>query len=357
MRGCGNGSRLFPYRRNVYGALMGMFERRTAITALWASAALFSLAPHCLAQAPQRTRLVMNDGSFQWVLRYDIDGAVVHYVSAEHNGEHDDIPLALVDIAATQKWAREHAVQKNDPQRTVLSPQLAKEEAQRAARTPEVVPGLKLPEELSFLALDQFNGGPELVPLEQKGSDLNAETAHDTLKQAINPSSLAHDIYDLRGPAADVQLHTLTPIFYVRVGNDDELDAGGVSALVVDTHGATGRATPEGGAASSTYVLEKLKMRSDSREVDSFRVAWLHERNQPDIIELDLQPLPGGKWASLTPAAPLERGEYALIEVMGHDSINLDVWDFGIQPNAPESSEAIRPDQQKPIQLERRRPE
>jgi hypothetical protein len=330
---------------------MGTLRQQATLAAVWAATALL-----CVAQAQQRTRLIMTDGSYQWVLHYDVKGSVVRFASAERNGDIEEVPLAQVNIPATRQWAHDHAAQKETPQRPVLSPELAKEEAARAARTPEISPGLRLPEELSLVVLDQYKDQPELVPLEQKGSGLNPETGHDVLKQPINPASLAHDIYDLRGPASDVRIHTFTPIFYVRIGVDDEGDAGG-SAIVVDTHGASGRPTPIGGAASSSYVLEKLKTRSDTREVDSFRIEWLDERKQPDVIEMDSMTLPGSKWVKLTPTAPLERGEYALVEVLGRDALNLDVWDFGVQPDAGDSMEAIRPEAQKPIELERRKPE
>ncbi|MEO6923099.1 MAG: hypothetical protein ABI142_04685 [Bryocella sp.] len=330
---------------------MGRLLSRAAVVLLLATGALAAGA-----QAPRRTRLILRDGSYQWVSQYQVKGKVVRFSSAERGSEIEEIPLALVDLAATEQWARAHAAQKNDDQRPVLSPELAQQEAARAARTPEVLPGLKLPEELSVVALDSFAGQPELVPLQQKGSGLNPETGHDVLKQEIDPGALPHDIYDLRGATADVRLHTLKPVFYLRIGNNDEADPGG-SAVVVDTHGASGRATPIGGSAKSSYVLERLTARSDQRRVNSFRIPWLGERAQPNIVEVTATTLPGGLWLQLTLVAPLEPGEYALIEVLGGDALNLDVWDFGIQPDAPESVEAIQPETRKPVELERRRPE
>ena len=308
--------------------------------------------------APRRIRLIMKDGSYQIVLSYRIMGDIVRYRSAERNGETEDIPVALVDLPATEKWVRDHSPNATpDAQHEpVLSPELAKEEADRAARTPEVAPDLLLPEEDSVLVLDTFNGTPELVPLEQVGGDLNKETAHNVLKLAINPAASAHDILDIRGDRADVQVHVATPVFYVRIGPDDEDDAGG-SAITVDTHGATGRATPSGGAESSGYVLERLDMRSDTRQVDSFRIALLGEKPQPDVTEMTADVLPGKHWMKLTPEKPLEFGEYALVEVLSDHEINLGVWDFGVHPEAKEDVEAIHPVPKRPATLERRTPQ
>ena len=308
------------------------------------------------AQSPQRKRLILKDGTYQLVLSYTVSGEVVHYRSAERNGETEDIPLALVDLPATEKWALEHGpntAHTSNSQRPVLSPELAKEEADRAARTPEVAPNLRLPEETSVLVLDTFNNIQELVPLEQQGGDLNKETAHNVLKVEINPSSSPHRLLDIPGDRADIQVHVATPVLYLRVGADDTEDADS-SAITVDTHGAAGRATPSGGAETSDYVLERLEARGDIRVLNSFRIKLLGSKPQPDIVEVHTQPLPGGHWLKLTPAGPLEPGEYALVEVLSGHEVNLGVWDFGMHPSAHDNAEAIRPESKRPVALERR---
>jgi len=304
---------------------------------------------------PQRQRLILKDGSYQVVLSYKIVGSIVQYRSAERSGEQEEIPLALVDLPATERWKREHEAgfQKPAP---VLSPELAKEEAALLARTPFIAPDLRLPEEVSVVALDTFQGTPELVPLPQQGSDLNKETAHAVQKIAINPSSAAHRIEDLRFSKSDIQLHVADPVFYVRIGNDDTAIPSG-SSITVDTHGASsaGRATPGGGAASSSYVIERVDVRYDSRQVDSFRILQLGMGHaQPDVIEMKAEFLPGDQWLKLTPLVPLEFGEYALIEVLSSHELNLDVWDFGVHPTAPENVEAQRPEIHRAPSLSRR---
>ena len=294
---------------------------------------------------PQRQRLILKDGTYQLVLSYKISGSIVYYRSAERSGEQEEIPLSLVDIPATERWKRDHSpgAQNQSP---VLSPELAKEEAARVARTPFIAPDLRLPEDNSVLALDNFRDTPELVPLPQQASDLNSETAHAVQKIAINPSSAAHRISDLRNKKADVQLHVAEPVFYVRIGNDDSAIYTG-EAITVDTHGASsaGRDTPSGGSPNSSYVIERVDVRYDSRIVDSFRILQLGTGSaQPDVIEMKMEPLPGGQWLKLTPVTPLEFGEYALIEVLSSHELNLDVWDFGVHPTAPENVEAQHPE-------------
>jgi hypothetical protein len=311
-------------------------------------------------QERTRTRLILKDGTYQLVLSYKVVGNVVRYRSAERDGEEEDVPLALVDLPATEKWKKDHepgaepAAQNAPP---VLSPELAREEAARAALTPEIAPDLRLPEEDSVLALDTFRGTPELVPMPQSASDLNKETAHAVLKGTINPASSPHRITDIPRPRADIQLHVPDPVFYIRVngGNqDDEITTGGT--FTVDTHGASGRATPSGGDPNNPYVIERLDARQDLRVVDSLRLSLLGTgRTQRDIIETRAEILPGGHWMKLTPLNPLDFGEYALIEVLGPNAVNLDVWDFGIHSDAPENVEAIHPEPKRPPTLQRHR--
>ena len=312
-----------------------------------------------------RTRLILKDGSYQTVLSYTVKGQVVHYRSAERDGEDEDIPLALVDLPATKAWERAH-----DPlappapdadQPPVLSPELAREEAERQARTPEVATlkdaSLRLPEEDSVLVLDTFGGMPELVPLPQGGSDLNRETAHEVLPRQIPPAASPHDLLFLKDERADVQVHVADPVFYVRLQARDTADDSGGGGFTVDTGGAAGRATPEGGSPGSQYVLEQVDVRRGQRAVESLVLRRLGAgAGQAGVTEMKAETLPGGRWLKLTPRQPLEFGEYALIEVLNDRAVNGDVWDFGVHPTAKENDEALRPEAKKPTRLERRAP-
>ena len=117
--------------------------------------------PPSTLDTSKRTRLIMKDGTYQVVLTYKVDGGIVRYRSAERVGEVEEVPLALVDLDATRKWEKEHAGDAAQTARTapVLSPELQKEEAARAARNPEVAPNLRLPDEDSVLVLDTSGHG------------------------------------------------------------------------------------------------------------------------------------------------------------------------------------------------------
>lgn len=308
-------------------------------------------------QATRRIRLILKDGSYQVVLSYKVTGKRVIFISAERNGEKEEIPLELVDLPATQRWEAQHApadpvAQQGPP---VLDPELLKEETSRAALSPEVAPDLRLAPEDSVLVLDTWHGAPELVPLNQAASDLNKQTAHGIQRLKINPRAATHQLLELKGEKADVQMHVAQPEIYLRLDGDEPSTG---SALTVDTHGANASETSRRKQSDpSQYVIVRVDVRQDLRVVASFdtQVVGASKRTQQDVIETTMTPMPGGHWLKIVPQQPLLVGEYALVELLNERELNLSVWDFGVHPTAPENRDVILPEKRKPSTLERRR--
>ena len=310
---------------------------------------------------PHRTRLILKDGSFQLIMSYQIVGKNVRYVSAERAGEVEEVPVSLVDLDATRRWDLQHngpSGDGSDAQPPPIDPELLKEEADRAALTPEVAPDLHLPEEDSVLALDTFRATPELVPVPQSDGDLNRTTGHSVLRGTINPLASAHPIVQLKGETSYIQLHIADPVFYLRVADNPAPPPTGGTPITVDTHGASSHApsTPNGGSSNSTYVILRTDVRTGARVVASFRINLLGTgRSQPDLVETTTQLLPGGHWMKITPREHLEFGEFALMEVLSDKAVNLGVWDFGVHPVSPENADALKPEPNRPVVLGRRR--
>jgi hypothetical protein len=301
----------------------------------------------------RRTRLILKDGSYQVVMRYRVVGDRVRFVSAERGGDEEEIPLDLVDLDATHRWEADHAPIDPDHPRPapVLDPELLKAEADRRALSPEVAPDLRLAPEDTLLALDTWHGAPELVPLTQSSGDLNQQTGHSILKGIVNPRSATHKIVELRGESAPVQLHVNDPALYIRL--DDEMPSSG-SVLTVDTHGASTQ-TKTRPVEPNDFVIVQVDVRQDSRVVASFSTDKLGTtQKQQDLVKARTEVLPGGHWAKITPVHPLLVGEYALVEVLGQNQLNLGVWDFGVHPTAPENRDVLRPEKRRPATLERR---
>ena len=136
-------------------------------------------------------RLILKDGTYQLVRKYEVVGDRVRYISIERSGDWEELPESLVDWDATRKWERDHATEVEE-QSTAMKEAAAidKEEAaerdEAKFRRPEVSKGLELPDEDGVFALDTFEGNPELV--EMLPTELNANTKSKHGLNTLNPS-------------------------------------------------------------------------------------------------------------------------------------------------------------------------
>ena len=91
-----------------------------------------------LSQVPaptQARRLILKDGSYQSVTKYEIHGDRVRYFSAER-GEWEEVPKALIDWDATDKFEQGRQDGKLDPEAAELDKELEAERKAEQARSP-----------------------------------------------------------------------------------------------------------------------------------------------------------------------------------------------------------------------------
>jgi hypothetical protein len=319
---------------------------------------LLSLLPG-FAQS-ERKRLILKDGSYQIVLQYEVVGNRVRYLSAERNGQQEEIPYALIDWPATEKWNKEHepgsqpsaqpdAASGESSNQNEASQIDKEEQAEREAeknRMPLISTGLRLPDESGVFALDTWQGLPELAHLEQSNANVNRDSGHNVLRAALAPLGGAKEPIQLDGAYSKIQLHVNQPVLYVSLDVAGDASSAPDSALTVNTGGASSVKDDKGSHSSpdSRYAIVRVDSRHTLRTIGAVRISMLGKVTQSeDIIPTTAEILPGRYWMKLTPKYPLDFGEYALMEILSPGEVNLDVWDFGVDPRKPENKHVITP--------------
>jgi hypothetical protein len=327
-----------------------MFPSRILLLLVLLLSSLAACRP-ALAQSSPNQRLILKDGSYQVVTRYQKAGDRVRYFSAER-GQWEELPAELVDWAATEKWAQDHkpgAETAPPPPASPAIPEAAaidKEEQAERARTPDVSPGLRLPDQDGIWALDTFRDQPELVALAQNNGAVDHQTGHNVLRAALNPIGGVQQTIQIPGSESKVKLHVNDPALYVSLPIPDDAVAES-SAVTVDTHGA-GSVKDKGPSTSvnSQYAIVRVRsnFKRDNRVVSGIKIGVTGKVTQTeDVIPTMAQVLPGNRWIRLTPVQPLTIGDYALMELLGPGEVNLSVWDFRIDPRGPDNKNAIMP--------------
>jgi len=320
-----------------------------------------SITPYGAPPNVYMKRLILKDGSYQLVTKWEVKGDRVRFYSAER-ADWEEVPNNLVDWPATDKWNKEHQPGSEDQQPPVTAPspatheeqekeaasidaEAAAERADQQARVPLVAPGLHLPDRDGVFILDNFQSIPELVHLDQSTGNVNRDTNHNVLRAAIGSFSGAKEPVRINGQSARVRVHVDDPVLYVSLNTGNSEEIAPEDAMVVNTHGANSVQNKDDySSPDSHYAIVRVDVHPGERVIGALRVSHAGDAVQSaDIIPTKAEILTGKHWMKLTPKEPLPIGEYALMEIIQPGVINLDVWDFGVSPNAPENKHPITP--------------
>jgi len=266
---------------------------------------------------------MLKDGSYQPVTKCQILGERVRYLSAERY-EWEDVPTSMVDWNASQQYAKQAPAEKPSTEAAAADAEEAAERQKEADKSPEVAPGLQLPSQGGVFLVDVYRDNPELLELVQSGGEINNNRARNVLRAAINPLAKAKQTIELKGPHAQVQAHVPQPAIYVNIDLDQEVT--GVTAKDYSDH----------------FRIVRLTPKKDARVVGAIEVAVYGKVSQKaNYVQTSAKPFTS-QWIKVTPAQPLEPGEYAMVEMLGKE-VNMYVWDFGVNPTAPENAGAWKP--------------
>lgn len=297
---------------------------RKPIVAALAIAILCGSPSFAAAQAQAR-RLILKDGSYQSITKYEVKGDRVRYFSAER-GEWEEIPKSLIDWDATDKFEQGRAQGKPAPEAVELDKQLEAERKAEAARSPQVAPGLRLPDEGGIFLLDTYQNEPQLAELQQSGGEVEKNTKSNILRSTINPLAGSKQTVDLAGAHAKIQSHSAVPTVYINVDASDATDRSGGQSAAADSAPL---------APSERFRIIRMEIKGGKRVAGSVKTAVTGKtKSESRSVTSTVTAMTGG-WVKLTPTEPLAPGEYAVAEMLGKEGINLYVWDFGVNPSAP----------------------
>jgi hypothetical protein len=316
-----------------------------ALAALILIVAVYANAAQQLAR-----RLILKDGSYQAITKYEVHGDRVRYYSAERE-DWEELPGSLVDWPATENYA--HSAASSIPEAAALDKEAASERDVADADLPHVAPGLRLPDLSGMYMLDNFKGQAQIVELQQSEGDINRNTKANILRGAI-PAGGTTQTIELEGDHATTYSHVAVPSIYVRRDEEDAPPAG-----------ETASAKPSMPSLDAPRDQRQKSEQPEQREqavvpFDQYQIVHLKVKNGKRIVG-DIKRAPTGKtsqeqnsvkttidrvgsgWLKLTPIEDLTPGEYAVIETKGKQGMNLYVWPFSVNATAPANANPWTP--------------
>lgn len=316
-------------------------------TAITLAVVSLALALHAPAQDLAR-RLILKDGSYQLITKYEVKGDRVRYKSAERD-EWEELPSSLVDWPATEKYEKDRATSAI-PEAKALDKETDAERAAEESHLPQVAPGLRLPEDSGVFLLDNFQGQPQLVEMQQAEGDINRNTRGNIFRGAINPIASAKQTIELEGEHATIHAHVAVPSIYINIEDESappgETASGNPSQPSLDAPrpGPQRQQPQQASVPFDRFRIVQAKVKGGKRTLGDLKRAVTGKVSQDQtVVKTTIDRVSGG-WLKLTPTQDLAPGEYAVIEMKGNEGMNLYVWDFSVNPNAPANANPWKPD-------------
>ncbi len=254
------------------------------------------------------------------VSKYEMQGDRVHYFSVERF-EWEDLPASLVDWDATNKY--EADLSKGKARAHVETPEEREEREKEESNSPEILPGLRLPGTGGVFLLDEFHGQPELAEILQDGSELNQRAnKKSVLRAVINPIGSSKHPFELKGQHAKIQSHVGSPTIYM------DIDQAALNDIPLNNR----------------FRIVRTEAKNDVRVIGNLKVTFSGKTSQEgNFIPTRVEKIGTGEWFKVTPERDLPPGEYAVVEMLGPEEMNLYVWDFGVNPQAAANPNTWRP--------------
>src|SRR5258708_17062419 len=251
------------------------------------------------ATFPKGKKLILTDGTFQLAREYTVDGDRVRYWSVERS-QWEEIPTNLVNWDATHKAEAEAAGRDAELKAKIHASQLAQLTKDiDVDRSLEIKPGLFLPDEVGFYALDRSK---LIREMKQSEAVVKTSTGRQVEKIMSGVSLIpGKKTMEIPGEHAAMRFATAEPEFFMRPADQRE----------------------------PRFRLLRAQIKGGHRLIDSISIRFTGEEkhNTTDIEIQTWTPVTGV--FRYTVDQRLEPGEYAFVE-MTADGISGYAWDFAI---------------------------
>jgi len=251
---------------------------------------------------PRGKKLILNDGEFQLVREYKVEGDRVRYYSVDSH-QWEEMPANLVDWDATHKVEAEEA--KADKAR--VAKVHAREEARKGETLDidaslEAAPNVFIPPGEGAYVFE----GKAVVQLVSAETDVKNDRGR-TFKQVLVPIPIvpSRRHVSILGTRAKLRITTSQPEFYVRTGDSRE---------------------PE-------MQLIHTKVKGYTRFIENIDTLFKEETAKAETLPMQRWLIAQGVYR-FTLGEPLPPGEYALAELVRAENLSVYVWDFGVDAGA-----------------------
>lgn len=239
----------------------------------------------------ENVRLYLKDGTYQLASEYKIVKDRVSYLSAER-GEWEELPLEMVDLARTQKEAKQHA----EDLKADAASQAEEDKAQKlAVKEVEEIP----PEPGVYYIHDN-----KLETVKVAESKIVNDKRRQVLK-ILSPVPMVSGkaTLEIDGDTSSKEISEKRPEFFFRLSNVERF-----------------------------AIIKLTSTKKGSRIVENIHIVPVTKEVQQDMKEVEtFKKQEGDNVYRIWPEADLAPGEYALVEYTdGAEIVNTQVWDFKI---------------------------
>jgi hypothetical protein len=235
-------------------------------------------------------KLYLKDGSFNLVREYQVKPDRVRYYSVERS-DWEEIPLDLVDLKRTESEAAARQAQIDKDNQSQAEEEAASAEIKREVKRIPQDPGV------------YWDDGKQIQVMKPASSVVHTNKRREWLKvlAPIGPALSGKGTLELDGAHSATIFTNPEQEFYIELSE------------------------------TQRFGIAKLTVKNGVRIVENLTFLPVTKEAEEDLttIEIFRQQLASDELYKIWPKAPMEPGEYAVVEYT-EGKLNIQVWDFAV---------------------------